>query len=165
MKQLEKQFSKHSTGAARLTNNISGCLDFLFYPSNVIIIKLYHAVTADNLWWLGNNFPVWHLETFWEMNAGELPEVTATVRGCGDCWMLQRLLEAAEDCLRGPQYDGKCSLYFNCYFSRTTPTNQDLRQKAVYFPIWQTLWNILKQCFSNYLMWRTGQFIIRINLF
>ena len=32
-----------------------------------------------------------------------------------------------------PQYDGKCSFYFNCYFFRTTPTNQDLRHKAVYF--------------------------------
>ena len=31
-------------------------------------------------------------------------------------------------------YDGKCSLYFNCYFFRTTTTNWDLREKAVYFP-------------------------------
>ena len=37
-------------------------------------------------------------------------------------------------CRRDPQYDGKCSFYFNCYFFGTTPTNQDLRQKAVYFP-------------------------------
>ena len=35
---------------------------------------------------------------------------------------------------RGPQYDGKCSFYFNCYFFRKTPTNRDLREKAVYFP-------------------------------
>ena len=40
----------------------------------------------------------------------------------------------AEDCWRGPQYDGKCSFYFKCYFFRTTPTNRDLREKAVYFP-------------------------------
>ena len=42
---------------------------------------------------------------------------------------------AALDCWRGPQYDGKCCFYFN-YFFHTTPTNQDLREKAVYFPSW-----------------------------
>ena len=26
------------------------------------------------------------------------------------------------------------AFYFNCYFFCTTPTNRDLRQKAVYFP-------------------------------
>ena len=51
----------------------------------------------------------------------------------GDCWKLWRLLEAATGCRRGPQYDEKCSFYFNCYFFCTPPTNQDLRQKAVYF--------------------------------
>ena len=50
---------------------------------------------------------------------------------CGNCWML---LEAATGCRRGPQYDGKCSFYLNCYFFRTSPTNRDLREKAVYFP-------------------------------
>ena len=30
---------------------------------------------------------------------------------------------AATGCWRGPQYDGKCSFYFNCYFFHTTPTN------------------------------------------
>ena len=50
------------------------------------------------------------------------------------CWMLRRCLEAEDDCWRGPQYDGKCSFYFKCYFFRTTPTNWDLREKAVYFP-------------------------------
>ena len=54
----------------------------------------------------------------------------------GDCWKLRRLLEAATDCQQGPQYDGKCSFYFNCYFFPYTPTNRDLRQKAVYFPAW-----------------------------
>ena len=44
------------------------------------------------------------------------------------------LLEAATDFWRGPQYDGKCSFFFNCYFFHTTPTNQDLREKTVYFP-------------------------------
>ena len=52
---------------------------------------------------------------------------------CGDCWKLRLLLEAATGCLRGPQYDGKCSFYFN-YFFHTPPTNRNLRQKAVYFP-------------------------------
>ena len=28
---------------------------------------------------------------FWEMNAGELPEVTGTAGGCGDCWKLWRV--------------------------------------------------------------------------
>ena len=53
---------------------------------------------------------------------------------CGNCWVLRRRLGAATGCWRGPQYDGKCSFYLNCYFFRTSPTNQDLREKAVYFP-------------------------------
>ena len=32
------------------------------------------------------------------------------------CQRLQQLLEVAVGCRRGPQYDGKCSFYFN-YFS------------------------------------------------
>ena len=44
------------------------------------------------------------------------------------------LFDAAADRWRGPLYDGKCSFYFKCYFFRTTPTNRDLREKAVYFP-------------------------------
>ena len=48
--------------------------------------------------------------------------------------MLRQRLEAVTDCWRGPQYDGKCSFYLNCYFFRTTPTNRDLREKAIYFP-------------------------------
>ena len=32
------------------------------------------------------------------------------------------------------QYDRKCSFYFNYDFFHTTLINQDLRQKAVYFP-------------------------------
>ena len=50
-------------------------------------------------------------------------------------------LEAAMDCWRGLQYDGKCYFYFNCYFFRTTLTNRDLREKAVYFPP-RPLWNL-----------------------
>ena len=61
-----------------------------------------------------------------------------------DCWKLRRLLEAVTGCWEGPQCDGKCSFYFNCYFFRTTPTNRDIRQKAVYFPArvgcWETNW-------------------------
>ena len=48
-------------------------------------------------------------------------------------------------CRRGPQYDRNSSFYFNYFFS-TTPTNLDLRQKAVYFParvyIIPEAWNI-----------------------
>ena len=47
----------------------------------------------------------------------------ATVGCCGNGWSW-----------RGPQYDGKCSFYLNCYFFHTSPTNRDLREKAVYFP-------------------------------
>ena len=54
------------------------------------------------------------------------------------CWTLRRRLEAATDCWRGPQYDRKCSFYFN-YFFHTTATNRDLREKAVYFPPWQKI--------------------------
>ena len=53
---------------------------------------------------------------------------------CGNCWMLRQRLEAAMGCRWGPQYDGKCSFYSNCYFFRTSPINRDLREKAVYFP-------------------------------
>ena len=53
---------------------------------------------------------------------------------CSNCWMLRRRLGAATGCRRGQQYDGKCSFYLNCYFFRTSPTNRDLREKAVYFP-------------------------------
>ena len=52
----------------------------------------------------------------------------------GDCWKLRHLLEAAMGCRQGPQYDRKCFFYFNYYFFCTTPTNQDIRQKAVHFP-------------------------------
>ena len=58
----------------------------------------------------------------------------ATVGSCGDSWKLQRQMEAATGCRQGPQYEGKCSFYFNYYFFCTTPTNRDLRQKAVCFP-------------------------------
>ena len=63
-----------------------------------------------------------------------LLEATATVGSYGNCWKLRRLLVAVTGCRRGPQYDGKCSFYFNSYFFRTTPTNRVPRQKAVYFP-------------------------------
>ena len=49
-------------------------------------------------------------------------------------WTLRRWLEAATGCRQGPQYDGKCSFYLHCYFFRTSQTNRDLREKAVYFP-------------------------------
>ena len=74
----------------------------------------------------------WMRESFQGLQ--QLLEVAVTVGSYGDCWKLRWLLEAAAGCWRGPQYDGKCSFYFNCYFFRTTPTNRDLRQKAVYFP-------------------------------
>ena len=44
------------------------------------------------------------------------------------------LIPVFHPCWQGPQYDGKCSFYFKCYFFRTTPTNRDLREKAVCFP-------------------------------
>ena len=53
--------------------------------------------------------------------------------------MLRRQLEAVTGCLRGTQYDGKCSFYLNCSFFRISPTNRDLREKAVYFPPWCTV--------------------------
>ena len=63
---------------------------------------------------------------------------------------------AATGCWRGPQYDGKCSFYFNCYFFRTTPTNRDLREKAVYFPSrnywWFWILKMLKM--SNILIFK-----------
>ena len=46
---------------------------------------------------------------------------------------MRRLLDAATGCRQGPQFDEKCSFYFNCYFFCTTPTNRDLRQKLFIF--------------------------------
>ena len=43
------------------------------------------AVTADDLPWLGNDFPVWHLE----MTSGKVARGCATAGGCGNCWKLQ----------------------------------------------------------------------------
>ena len=34
---------------------------------------------------------------FRETNVGELPEVTATARGCGDCWKLRRVAGEARN--------------------------------------------------------------------
>ena len=81
-----------------------------------------------------SQFGTW--KRMWEsfQRLQQLLEVAATVGSYGNCWKLRRLLEAATGCHRGQQYDGKCSFYFNSYFFRTTPTNRDLRQKAVYFP-------------------------------
>ena len=54
------------------------------YPSNVaILMKLYHAVTQDNLQCLGNDFPVWHLET------------TSRKRKRDNCQKFQKLLQVA----------------------------------------------------------------------
>ena len=48
-----------------------------------------------------SQFGTW--KGFRETNAGELPEVTATVGGYGNCWKLRQLLEAAMGSRRGPQ--------------------------------------------------------------
>ena len=40
---------------------------------------------------------------------------------------------AATGCQRGPQYDGKCSFYFNCYFFRTTPKKKISERKPFIF--------------------------------
>ena len=80
---------------------------------------------ADSQQWRGMKDAILHLQ---------LPIVYLIWGLLRHCWTLRRRLEAAADCWRSPQYDGKCSFYFTCYFFRTTPTNQDLREKAVYFP-------------------------------
>ena len=41
-------------------------------------------------------------------------ECGRVARGYGNCWSLQRLMEAVVGCWRGLQYDRKCSFYFNC---------------------------------------------------
>ena len=80
---------------------------------------------ADSQQWCGLKDAILHLQ---------LPIVYLIWCLLRHCRTLRRRLEAAADCWRGPQYDWKCSLYFKCYFFRTTPTNRDLREKAVYFP-------------------------------
>ena len=84
---------------------------------------MYHAVTGDNLRWLWTTSQFGTYERMREsfQRLQQLLEV------------LQRLLEAATGYRQGPLYDRKCSFYFN-YSFRTTPTNLDLKQKAVYFP-------------------------------
>ena len=80
-----------------------------------------------------NNFLVWHLET---TSGKRMRESFHNLQQLLE--VLHLLLEAATGYRRGPQHDGKCSFYFNCYFFHTTPTNRDLRQKAVYFPALQS---------------------------
>ena len=82
----------------------------------------------------------------------QLLEAAATVGSSGNCWKLWQLLEAATGCQRGLQYDGKCSFYFN-YFFCTTPTNRDLRQKAIYFPARR--YNTKNSCASIYFGHKT----------
>ena len=82
---------------------------------------------ADSQQWCGMKDAILHLQ---------LPIVYLIWGLLRHCWTLRRWLEAAADCWRGPQHDGKCSFYFKCYFFHTTPTNRDLREKAVYFPPW-----------------------------
>ena len=72
---------------------------------------------------------------------------TATVGSYSVCWKPRRLLEAATGCRQGPQYDGKCSFYFN-YFFCTTPINWNLRQKAIYFPAQANVILFIKQYFQ-----------------
>ena len=59
-----------------------------------------------------------------------LLEAVATFGSCSDCWKLRRV--AGEAC---DMTENVLSI-FNCDFFRTTPTNRDLWQKAVYFPAW-----------------------------
>ena len=49
---------------------------------------MYYAVTWDNLWWLWNDFPVWHLTT----SRKQMQE---------SCQRLQQLFEVAAGCWRG----------------------------------------------------------------
>ena len=93
-----------------------------------VLQRLLEAVATVGSW--GN---------FWKLR--QLLEVEATFGSWGNFWKLRRLLEAAMGYWQIPQYDGKCSFHFNCYFFHTTPTNQDHRQKAVYFParVWKTI--------------------------
>ena len=64
-----------------------------------------------------------------DCGVGITPQMSNRVTNHGDMSTYSK-----PDCWRGPQDDGKCSFYFKCYFFRTTPTNRDLREKAVYFP-------------------------------
>ena len=77
-------------------------LQFKCCNNNTIIVPCSHwrrpPVTRK---WL----PVWHLET---TSGKQMQE---------SCQRLWQLLEAAAGCLRGQQYDRKCTFYFNCYFS------------------------------------------------
>ena len=57
----------------------------------------------------------------------QLLEVAATVGSYGHCWKLRRLLEARNIT------ENALSILIVIFFC-TTPTNRDLRQKAVYFP-------------------------------
>ena len=79
---------------------------------------------AESQQWCGLKDAILHLQ---------LPIVYLIWGLLRHCWMLRRWLEAVADCWWGQQHDAKCSFYFKCYFFRTTPTNRDLREKAVYY--------------------------------
>ena len=95
----------------------------------LLINVCQHAVDTDDgsliqstMVWLGRR----HLAFAVANCVLNLRLSAATVGRCDDGWKLRRVA--------GEGVDGKCSFYFNSYFFRTTPTNRDLRQKAVYFP-------------------------------
>ena len=83
-------------------------------------------------------------------------ECWRVARGYSNCWRLRLLLEEAAGCWRGLLYDGKCSFYFNCYFSTQLQQTEIWDWKLCIFwslewypPLWQhtithTLWHIAK---------------------
>ena len=81
-----------------------------------------------------------------------------TVGSCGDSWKLRRQLEAAATAGSCDGYDGKCSFYFNCSFFRTTPTNRDLREKAVYFPPRLVMYQKASSC-HNLVLFQHESFV------
>ena len=70
----------------------------------------------------------------------QLLEAAAIAGSCGNCWKLRQLLDAkatAGSCRGRAVIWLKMTFLFEFFFVFcTTPTNWDLRQKAVYFPIW-----------------------------
>ena len=49
------------------------------------------------------------------------------------CQRLRKLLEATAGCHKCPQYDGKCSFYFNCYLStQLQQTETSDRQLSIF---------------------------------
>ena len=99
-----------------------------------------------------SQFGTW--KRMWEsfQRLQQLQEVAATVGSCGDCWKLRRLLEAETSCWRGPQYDGKCSLYILIVIFFVQLQQTETSDRKLFILNYELLCN-LYEVLNIYLCW------------